>query len=161
MADPGMRCMGSLTRRKTLAAIGAVLSPLGFNMAFAAELHSVSDLKGEWSGTLSQFSHDINDDSPVKLSITEISGDEFSGVMEWPSFDGCKTRVQGMFDGKLIKWTETAYLKGDDVVLYGLYVAEFKADHEIAGDWMDPKHTINPKGPRYGTVGASFVLRKQ
>ena len=41
----------------------------------------MSDLKGAWSGTLSQFSHDINDDFPVKLTISEISGDEFAGVM--------------------------------------------------------------------------------
>src|SRR5258708_2140691 len=71
------------------------------------------------------------------------------------------TRVQGTVDGKLIKWIETAYLKGDDVVLGGLYVARFKADNEISGDWMDPKHTIDPKGPKYGVPGASFTLKKE
>ena len=70
-------------------------------------------------------------------------------------------RMQGMFDGELIKWSETAYLKGDNVVLFGLYVARFKADNEMSGDWMDPKHTIRPQGPRFGTPGASFTLKKQ
>ena len=64
-------------------------------------------------------------------------------------------------DGPLMKWTETEYLKGDDAVLGGLYVAHFMADNKIAGDWMDPKHTITPKGPRYGTRGADFVLKKE
>jgi hypothetical protein len=52
-------------------------------------------------------------------------------------------------------------LKGDDVVLYGLYVAQFTADNEISGDWMDPRHAIHPKGPNYGVPGASFILKKE
>jgi hypothetical protein len=81
--------------------------------------------------------------------------------MEWPTFNDCKTRVQGVLDGERMIWSETGYLKGDDVVLYGLYVARFKADNEISGDWMDPKHTINPRGPRYGVSGASFTLKTE
>jgi hypothetical protein len=158
--------MRALTRPTTPAALGSLLLASLFlsfasETSFAADAHQMSELKGAWSGTLSQFSHDIDGDAPVKLTISDISGDEFTGVMEWPSFEGCRTRVQGAFDGKLIKWTEAAYLKGDDVVLHGLYIAQFKSDDEIAGDWMDPKHTINPKGPRYGTPGASFVLKRQ
>jgi hypothetical protein len=29
----------------------------------------------------------------------------------------------------------------------------------MAGDWMDPKHTIDPNGPRYGTPVAESVLK--
>ena len=119
------------------------------------------DIKTTWSGTLDQFSRDMKDTVPVRLTVEAVSGDEFTGTMEWPTFNGCKTRVQGTVDGKLIKWIETAYLKGDDVVLGGLYVARFKADNEISGDWMDPKHTIDPKGPKYGVPGASFTLKKE
>ena len=43
----------------------------------------------------------------------------------------------------------------------GRGVAQFKADNEISGDWMDPKHTINPRGPRYGVPGASFTLKTE
>jgi len=119
------------------------------------------DIRGKWSGTVKQLSHDIEGSFPVTVTIDATSGDEFTGTMEWPSFNGCQTRVQGMLDGELIKWSETAYLKGDDVVLYGLYVARFKADNEMSGDWMDPKHTISPNGPRFGVPGASFTLKKQ
>jgi hypothetical protein len=121
----------------------------------------MTNIKGTWSGILDQFSHDIEGSSPVTLTVEAISGDEFTGTMQWPTFNGCTTRVQGMFDGELIKWSETAYLKGDDVVLYGLYVARFKADNEMTGDWMDPEHAIHPKGPRFGVPGASFTLKKQ
>ena len=121
----------------------------------------MTDIRGTWSGTVDQFSHDIDGSFPVILTVEATSGREFTGTMEWPSFNGCQTRVEGMFDGELIKWSETDYLKGDDVVLYGLYVARFKADNEISGDWMDPKHTIRPQGPRFGTPGATFTLKKQ
>jgi hypothetical protein len=30
----------------------------------------------------------------------------------------------------------------------------------LSGDWMDPKHTINPGGHDFGVPGASFVLKK-
>lgn len=118
------------------------------------------DIKGKWSGVLDQFSHDIDDSFPVILIVDAISGNEFTGSMEWPTFNDCKTKLEGFIDGELIKWIETAYLKGDDVVLYGLYVARFKADDEMSGDWMTPKHTIYPKGPRHGVPGASFTFKQ-
>lgn len=129
--------------------------------AFPMEVYTMSDIKGRWSGTFDQFSHDINGSFPVTLTVEAVSGDEFTGTMDWPTFDGTQTRVQGMFDGTQIIWTETGYLKGDDAVLHGLFVAHFKAGDEMAGDWMDPKHTIYPKGPRYGTPGGRFSLKKQ
>jgi hypothetical protein len=121
----------------------------------------MSDIKGKWSGTLDQFSNDIEGSFPVELTVEMISGDEFTGTMHWPTFEGCRTRVQGMCDGELIKWTETEYLHGDEAVLYGLYVATFKDRNEMAGDWMDPSHTINPKGPEFGVCGASFSLKRE
>jgi hypothetical protein len=127
----------------------------------AANGREMPDIRGKWFGTVDQFSHDTDGSFPVTLTVEAISGNEFTGTMEWPTFNGCQTRVQGMFDGALIKWSETAYLKGDDVVLFGLYVARFKADNEMSGDWMDPKHTIRPQGPRFGVPGASFTLKKQ
>lgn len=123
------------------------------------EDHVASDLKGTWSGTFNQYSHDINDSFAFRLTIDAVSGSEFTGIMEWPTFD-TTTKVRGMLEGALIKWTETEYVKGDDAVLHGLYVARFSADNEISGDWMDPKHTITPEGPRFGTRGADFVLKK-
>ncbi len=121
----------------------------------------MSDIRGRWSGTLDQFSHDIHERVPVELTVDAISGEEFTGTMTWPSFNGCKTVVQGMIDGDLIKWIETDYLEGDDVVLYGLYVARLGADNVLSGDWMDPKHPIYPRGPDYGVPGASFNLKKE
>jgi hypothetical protein len=129
--------------------------------AFPTEAHTMPDIKGRWSGTFDQFSHDINGSFPTILTVEAVSGDQFTGTMDWPTFDDTQTRVQGMFDGELIIWTETEYLRGDDAVLHGLFVARVKAGDEIAGDWMDPKHTIYPKGPRYGTPGGRFSLRKQ
>jgi hypothetical protein len=119
------------------------------------------DIKAKWSGTVDQFSRDVEGAVPVTLTVEAVVGDEFSGTMEWPTLNGCETNVQGMIDGELIKWVETHYLKGDDAVLYGLYVARFKADDEISGDWMDPRHTIYPEGPEYGVPGASFILKKE
>jgi hypothetical protein len=145
----------------TVAAMGALLVVLAAPAAFTAEDQTMSELKGSWSGTFNQYSHDIDGSFPVKLTIDAISGSEFTGTMEWPSFDDTRTRVHGMVDGALIKWTETEYLQGDDAVLGGLYVARFSAGNEITGDWMDPKHTITPKGPRFGTRGADFVLKKE
>ena len=121
----------------------------------------MQDIKGKWFGTLEQFSHDINDSVPVRLTVEGISGNDFTGTMEWPTFNDCKTAVQGFLAGERIIWSETEYLKGDDVVLYGLYVAQFTADNEISGDWMDPGHAIYPKGPNYGVPGASFILKKE
>lgn len=122
---------------------------------------SISQLKGRWTGTLDQFSHDTEGTFPFTLTIDTITGDEFTGTIDWPAFNNCRTRVQGIFDGKLIKWSETEYLRGDDVVLHGLYIAKFKSKSEIAGDWMDPKNTIYPAGPNYGVRGATFVLKKK
>jgi hypothetical protein len=121
----------------------------------------MSNIRGKWFGTLDQFSHDIDDTVPVGLTVDTISGDEFTGTMTWPSFNGCKAAVQGMLHGDLIKWIETDYLEGDDVVLYGLYVARLGADDALSGDWMDPKHTINPAGPNFGVPGASFNLKRE
>jgi hypothetical protein len=147
---------------RTKASIGAfLLVILTAPISCAAEDHIVSELKGSWSGTFNQYSHDNEGSFPVKLTIDAIAGSEFTGTMEWPSFDDTHTKVQGMVDGALIKWTETEYLKGDDAVLGGLYVAKFTAGNEIAGDWMDPKHVITPKGPHFGTPGADFVLKKE
>jgi len=151
----------AIARFSFVAATGALLAILAVPGSFAADDHAMSGLKGTWSGTFNQYSHDVNGSFPVKLTIDAISGTEFTGTMEWPSFDGTRTRVKGAIDGPLMKWTETEYLRGDDAVLGGLYVAHFKADNEIGGDWMDPKHTITPKGPRYGTRGADFVLKKE
>jgi hypothetical protein len=124
------------------------------------ESHSIAELQGQWTGSVEQFSHDIEGSFPVQFTVDSVSGDEFTGTMEWPTFRGCKTAVRGSFDGSMVKWTETAYLKGDDVVLHGLYLATFKANDELSGDWMDPEHAIHPKGPDYGTPGATFVLKK-
>jgi len=155
----------SLTGMK-IAIVGGLLflsSVLGATTSAiqAGNGRAMPDIRGKWLGIVKQFSHDIDGSFPVTLTIEAISGDEFTGAMEWPTFNGCKTRVQGIFDGELIKWSETAYLKGDDVVLYGLYVGRFKAANEMSGDWMDPKHTIHPNGPRFGVPGASFTLKKQ
>jgi hypothetical protein len=144
---------------RTRTAIGALLALLAIQGSFATEDHAASELKGTWSGTFNQYSHDINDSFAVKLTIDAISDSEFTGVMEWPTFN-TTTKVKGAVEGALIKWTETGYIKGEDAVLHGLYVARFSADNEITGDWMDPKHTITPKGPRFGTRGADFVLKK-
>jgi hypothetical protein len=145
------RPLGDIVRSGLDVTISAILS---------ADRHRMPDIKGKWSGTLDQFSHDTCDSFPVELTVDAISGDEFTGTMEWPN-NGCQTRVQGMFHGELIKWSETEYLKGDDVVLYGLYVAKLNADNEIAGEWMDPDHIIYPKGPEFGVPGASFILKKR
>jgi hypothetical protein len=145
------------TRRSIGALLLALLAAQG---SFAAEDHAASELKGTWSGTFNQYSHNINDSFAVKLTVDAISGNEFTGKMEWPTFD-TTTKVKGMVEGSLIKWIETGYLKGEDAVLNGLYVAHFTAANEITGDWMDPKHTITPKGPRFGTRGADFVLKKE
>jgi hypothetical protein len=152
----------ALWPRMHIVIIGAAIlfGDVTTSVIVSAGRHEMSDIKGKWSGTLDQFSHDTYDTIPVELTVDSISGDEFTGTMEWPD-NGCQTFVEGMFDGELIKWSETEYLKGDDVVLYGLYVAKFKADNEIVGEWMDPKHTINPKGPKFGVPGANFTLKKQ
>ncbi|MDH6257991.1 hypothetical protein [Bradyrhizobium sp. BR13661] len=149
----------ALPARTTISIGALLLALLAVPGSFAAEDHAASELKGTWSGTFNQYSHDINDSFAVKLTVDAISGSEFTGTMEWPTFD-TTTRVMGMVEGSLIKWTETGYIKGDDAVLNGLYVAHFTATNEITGDWMDPKHTITPKGPRFGTRGADFVLKK-
>src|SRR6187402_272475 len=146
-------------RISRVAAIGALLLVLAAPHSLAADDHAVSELKGVWAGTFNQYSHDINGSFPVKLTIDTITGTEFTGTMDWPIFDHTQTKVKGMVDGTLIKWTETEYLRGDDAVLGGLYIAHLKASTEIAGDWMDPKHNITPQGPRYGTRGADFVLK--
>jgi len=149
------------TPARTRISIGALLLALiAVKGSLAAEDLAALELKGAWSGTFNQYSHDINDSFAVKLTIDAISGSEFTGMMEWPTFD-TTTKVKGMVEGPLIKWTETGYVKGDDAVLGGLYVARFTAANEITGDWMDPKHTITPKGPRFGTRGADFVLKKE
>jgi hypothetical protein len=121
----------------------------------------MSDITGKWSGVLDQFSHDTVGNFPVDLIVESASGHEFVGTMEWPTFNGCRTRVQGLLDDELIKWMETEYLDGNEVVLYGLYVARRKAENEISGEWMDPKHTINPEGPSFGVPGARITLRRQ
>lgn len=123
------------------------------------------DIKGKWSGTVDQFSHDHEETIPATLTVDEVTGDEsmrieFMGTMEWPS-SGTVTQVQGYLDGERMIWSETEFLKGEDVVLYGLYVARFTSAREIEGDWMDPKHTISPRGPDYGVAGASFKLTRE
>jgi hypothetical protein len=145
-----------------LIAFAAVhLAVVGASDAAGLELGAkIAKLQGKWNGTFHQDSHDLKGDFPVILKIDGGKGGEFTGTMEWPSFNGCKTKVEGGFDGKTIKWSETAYIKGDDVVLYGLYVAKLDAKNRITGDWMDPKHRINPGGPHYGVPGGSFVLSK-
>jgi hypothetical protein len=157
--------MASLATRRTAAVGLLVLAVLTLDTItsapIAAEIPKMSDFKGTWSGTFDQFSHDIAGTFPVTLTVETVSGDQFTGTMDWPTFDGTRTRAQGWFDGQLIIWTETEHLKGDNAELYGLYVAQFKADNEMAGDWMDPKHTIYPRGPRYGTPGGSITLKKQ
>lgn len=125
------------------------------------ENNRIADLKGEWIGTLDQRSQDLIGTFPVKLTINGINGDEFTGSMDWPTFNDCKTEVRGAIDGSTIKWTETAYLKGDDVVLNGLYVARFVTKGEITGEWMDPQYSIFPKGPNYGVPGATIALKKK
>jgi len=129
--------------------------------AVSAESHRTAELKGAWNGTLDQFSQDMEGTFPVKMTIASISGDEFEGTMEWPSFNDCKTEIRGKYDGEVIIWTEIAYLKGNDVVLHGLYVGRINAIKQIEGEWMDPKHTIYPRGPNYGTAGASILLKKE
>jgi hypothetical protein len=126
-----------------------------------AEHYSLADMKGEWSGTVDQFSHDIRGKFSVRMTVESISGDEFTGTMDWPESENTKTEIKGMFDGKVIKWMETAYLKGNDVYLYGLYVAKFSTRSEIAGEWMDPKYPTYFNGPKYGVPGATIVLKKK
>ena len=118
------------------------------------------EIQGRWSGVVHQLSHEMEADCPVVLDIDTVSDAEFAGTMLWPSFGDCRTRVRGAIDGALIKWTETDYLAGDDVVLYGLYVARFGADGEVVGEWMDPSYTIDPRGPDLGVPGASFTLTR-
>ncbi len=116
---------------------------------------------GLWSGTLEQFSHDRAEILPVELSIDTVIGNEFSGEMSWPTLDGCRTRVDGLHDGNIVKWMETDYIEGDAAVLYGLYVAQLRGADQLDGDWMDPRHTIQPSGPNYGVPGARFRLRRK
>jgi hypothetical protein len=88
----------------------AIAEPTGPTME-RAEGFQISELKGEWTGSFDQFSHDIEGSFPVKMSIDTITDNEFKGTMDWPTFNDCKTEVRGMFDGKSIIWTETAYLR--------------------------------------------------
>ena len=120
-----------------------------------------ADLAGVWVGTLYQDSHDTTGSFRMILTIRKGYGAEFSGTLDWPDSNNCRTAVEGSFDGRTLKFTETEYLIGDDVVLGGLYIATFKSRDRITGSWMDPKHTIYPKGPNYGTPGAWFVLQKK
>jgi hypothetical protein len=120
-----------------------------------------ADLKGRWIGTFDQASHDTQASFSMILTIDEISGREFTGKIDWPDNGNTRTKVQGSVDGNALKWTETEYLSGDDVVLCGLYVGRVEDQSRISGTWMDPKHTIRPKGPDYGTPGGVFSLYRQ
>lgn len=123
--------------------------------------HSIAEMTGTWNGTLHQYSHDIEGTFPVIMTINHLDHEKFSGTMDWPDFGNCQTRVRGHFNGTRLIFTETEYLKGDDVVLNGLYVATFSGKDKIKGEWMDPKHTIHPVGPDYGIAGASFVFERK
>ncbi len=121
----------------------------------------MANLKGKWSGVFEQFSHDTSGSFAVALTVESVSGDGFEGTMDWPDFEDTRTKAQGIIEGDLIKWSETEYVRGDDAVLHGLYVARLEGSDELAGEWMDPKHTIYPAGPRFGTPGGRFRLKKQ
>jgi hypothetical protein len=138
-----------------------VLAAGGGEAMAADAAYSVADVKGKWVGEFHQDSHETTGVFALLLTVDAVSGDEFSGTIDWPDNNDCRTKVQGAFDGRVLKWTETEYLRGDDVVLGGLYIGRFENRGRIAGTWMDPKHNIYPKGPNYGTPGGTFVLRKQ
>jgi hypothetical protein len=130
------------------------------NPVMASEGCAAKDLVGKWAGSFEQDSHETTGSFAMVLTVDQVSGEQFTGRIDWPDNDN-RTRVEGGCEGDIVKWTETKYLRGDDVVLYGLYIAHFRGRDEIAGDWMDPKHNIYPKGPKYGTIGGSFILRRQ
>lgn len=132
-----------------------------FHLAIAAEKKDPPEqLKGRWKGTLHQFSHDSDETVTMILNIGTVSHGEFSGSIEWPDNNSCITKITGKIGDGMVKWTEEAYISGDDVILYGLYVAKYTGGKDLSGDWMDPEETIYPAGPDYGTPGASFKLEK-
>src|SRR5438445_13498014 len=98
----------------------------------------MSDIGGRWSGTLDQFSHDIYERVPVELTVDTISGEEFTGTMSWPSCNGCKTVVQGVMYGDLVKWIETDYLARGGVALYSLYVARLGSASVLSCYSLEP-----------------------
>jgi hypothetical protein len=120
----------------------------------------IDEITGTWIGSFHQDSHDTQATFAMMMTVDEVTDQDFSGTIDWPENNN-RTKIKGLVEGRLLKWTETEYVHGDDVVLGGLYVATFTDRRTISGTWMDPKHTIYPQGPRYGTPGGSFVLRKQ
>ena len=120
-----------------------------------------ADLVGTWVGAFDQDSHDTTGRFRMILTIERMEGAEFRGTLDWPDNNDCRTAVEGSFDGTAATWVETKYLRGDDVVLGGLYIGRFDRDGRLAGTWFDPKYTINPKGPNFGTPGGSFVLQRE
>jgi hypothetical protein len=118
-------------------------------------------IKGKWVGSFDQYSHDTRASFAMVMTVDEVSGSEFAGTIDWPENNNNRTKIKGNFEGGTLKWTETEYIRGDDVVLGGLYIGKFTDTVVISGTWMDPKHTIHPRGPNYGTSGGSFVLHKQ
>ena len=158
-----MKCVSTNRFRGVTVLLAAMLfgAPSAKPQAFEVR-PAMQQLKGVWSGEVAELSPDVAADKvPVSLLIDNVSGEEFSGTMEWPTFGGCTTEVHGLVEGTVVKWSEVAYVKGDDVVLYGLYIGRLEQSGEIAGEWMDPKHAIYPKGPKFGVTGATFVLRKE
>ncbi len=119
----------------------------------------IAELTGKWQGTFHQNSHEHSETVPMVLTVEHVTNQEFSGTINWPE-NKCKTAIHGNLEGKTLKFTETNYIEGDDVVLDGLYVGKFSGSKKLTGNWMDPKHTIYPKGPNYGVSGGSFELSK-
>ena len=135
------------------------IMPLALAVSTASGAQERPMFIGRWEGTFHQFSHDHEGDYDVVVEVSSANGSEFSGTMHWPEFGGTVTEIRGHSDGPKIKWTETKYLRGDDVVLYGLYVGSVLDDQTLEGTWFDPSETIFPAGPNYGVAGGTFSLR--
>ncbi len=76
---------------------------------------------------------------PMRMEVTDVNGNEFSGILHWTTLRDSKTKFRGTIDSEQNKvwFTEYELIQGSNIVLNGNYYAELTGS-TLSGYWNLP-----------------------
>lgn len=100
-------------------------------------------------GTFNQYRHGSY---PMIMEVTDVNGNEFSGLLHWPTLKDSKTKFRGTIDFEQNKvwFTEYELIQGSNIVLDGNYYAELTGS-TLSGYWIWPSGKED---------GSNFLIKK-
>lgn len=119
---------------------------------------------GKWEGTFKQYACGINNQYPMIVEISEVTGKKFRGYFYWNNGTDMDNRtvLEGEVKNNKVYFYEGKILEGEKggLVLDGVYESKLSNCNELTGFWKITQ--ANPQCPdlKPNKKGGDYTIRK-